>query len=93
MLDEVDEVRAGYIKGLRKDEEDQLLVVIDCGDCDPETTTAIIDGIREKASEIEIKEKVEYLAASSRIGNTAIQESQPFFERVIVDVSIPPENY
>lgn len=93
MLDEVDEVRAGYIKGLRKDDEDQLLVVIDCGSCDPETTTAIIDDIREKASEIEIAEKVEYLAASSRIGNTAIQESQPFFERIIVDVSIPPENY
>ena len=48
--------------------------------------------IREQAKGIDIKEKVEYVAGSTAIGRTAMIESRPFFERIVVDVSVPPEN-
>ena len=43
--------------------------------------------VKEAAGDIETKEKVEYLPASSGIGQTAIQNADPFFKRFIVDLS------
>ncbi len=92
LLDQTEGVKAGYIKGLRKKGQSQLLVIIDCGDSDEERTKEILDMVREEMSSADIKEEVDYIPASSGIGQTAAADSQPFFERVIVDVSLPPEN-
>ena len=92
IFDGIDGIVSGHVRGLRKDNESQLLIVADCGDSDAETTEAIMNEIREQAKGIDIKEKVEYVAGSTAIGRTAMIEIRPFFERIVVDVSVPPEN-
>ena len=78
---------------MRKQNKDELLVIVDCGEMDADSYNAALDEVRQKAADIEIKETVEYIPAASDIGRTAINDSQPFFERIIVDVSVPPENF
>ncbi len=87
ILDNTDGVMAGYIMGLRKNNEAQYLIVVDCGDSDKDKTAEIMKSVKEAAGDIETKEKVEYLPASSGIGQTAIQNADPFFKRFIVDLS------
>ena len=93
IFDGIDGIKAGYIKGLRKQNKDELLVIVDCGEMDADSYNAALDEVRQKAADIEIKETVEYIPAASDIGRTSINDSQPFFERIIVDVSVPPENF
>lgn len=86
ILDNTDGVMAGYVMGMRKNNESQYLVVIDCGENDSEKTTEIMNSVKEIAGNIETKEKVEYLPASSSIGQAAIANAEPFFRRYIVNM-------
>lgn len=88
ILDNTDGVNAGYIMGLRKSSESQYLIIVDCADADPEKTKELIQSIKDEAKDIETKETVEYIPASSAIGQTAIANARPFFQKVIVDIDL-----
>ena len=77
--------------GLRKSSESQYLIIVDCGDADPEKTKELIQSIKDEAKDIETKETVEYIPASSGIGQTAIANNRPFFQKVIVDIDLDEE--
>ncbi len=92
MLDITEGVNAAYIKGLRKNNESSLLLIVDCGESDAETTKLIMDAVKERAEELADGEKIEYITAASGIGKTAVAETEPFFERITIDASLAPEN-
>lgn len=85
IFDMTEDIKAGYIKGLRKDGKSQLLIIIDCSDSDNERVKEILETVREQAKEIEIKESVEYIHANSSVGQTAVKDTEPFFERIVID--------
>lgn len=92
ILDRMDGTYAAYIKGLRKKGEKELLVVIDCGEVSREEARVVVEKAAEKAKSVESERKIEYIPADSDIGRIVTKDTPPFFERIMVDSSIPLEN-
>ena len=93
VLDTTKGVEKAYFKGIRSIEGDGLLIVVDCGENDVKETEAILDSIRAMADESLIDTSVQYIAASTNIGRTASENTEPFFERIIIDATLEPENF
>ncbi len=90
LLDEYDEVTAGYIRGLRKGGKSELMIVVECGD-DPEKAKEITDELSEKAKEFTKKQPM-FISTAYQMGKLAANGAKPFFQRIFIDASLPPEN-
>ena len=84
-------VRA-FIKGIRKKGSSELLVTLDCGEIADSEVRDILEEIKTETEKYTNK-PVNFASAGSYIGKVASAETVPFFEKFIVDVSIPPENF
>lgn len=92
ILDRIDGTYGAYIKGLRKKGEKELLVVIDCGKADKDEARAVVEKVKEKAASVSSDRKIEYIPAESDIGRIVTKDTPPFFERIIIDATIAPDN-
>ena len=85
IMDKIPEVVGGYIKGMRNTSGEKLLIIIDCGNTDEERTKEIVSTVKNQGSEFEEGTGVEYIAANTGIGQTAMAGANPFFQRVSVN--------
>ena len=91
LFEEYDEITAGYVRGLRKNGTSELMIVVRCGE-DAEKAKTITDELSAKAKEF-TKTVPIFTSTAYQMGNLAANGAIPFFERIFVDSSIPPENF
>lgn len=84
-------VRA-FLKGLRKKDSNEILVSLDCGELSDDEINNVLKEIKAE-SEKNIDKNINFASVRSYIGGLASSENIPFFERFVVDVSVPPENF
>lgn len=90
LIEENDEITAAFIRGIRKDGNSELMVVVECGE-DAEKAKAITDELAEKSKEFTKKAPM-FISTAYQMGRLAANGAKPFFERIFVDASLPPEN-
>ncbi len=92
VFDDNGKVVKGVLRGVRQKGKTHLLVAVDCGEADEEETKSIMNDIMENIKGM-VDDSMEFVPASSRIGSIAFANAVPFFEKFVVDVSVPPENF
>ncbi len=92
LFDNDGRIMRAFLKGLRKSSGSQLLVTLDCGDREEDEVRAILEEMKAKSEKFTDK-SIAFVSSMSHMGRLASNETVPFFERFVVDVSIPPENF
>ena len=88
LCDEDGRVRKAYLKGIRKNGKNNVIVVLDCGDKPAEEAKEAVEHIYGRAKEI-FSEEFEFFSTFNNIGKLTADSTEPFFEIITVDVSDP----
>ena len=89
---------AAYIKQIDfaakvlKSGEKELLIALDCGDVSREEAIKISTNAEKKCSAVKSERKLRFIPAASDIGKIAAKDTPPFFERIVIDATLDPDD-
>ena len=92
LFDNDGRITRAFLKGMRKKSGSELLVSVDCGELAEDEVKAVLEEMKAETQKYTDK-TLNFVSSRSYIGGLASSEIVPFFERFVVDVSIPPENF
>ncbi len=86
LCDENGNVRRAFIKGVRKNGNNSVILVLDCGELEADETKAAVDAFSKRVKEV-IEGSFEFFSTRQNVGKLTSESTEPFFEVITVDVS------